>query len=47
MLLAGSNMSVADVAYAVGFTDPKYFGLVFRKEMGMSPSKYREDNQKN
>lgn len=31
---------VADVAYMVGFSDPKYFSKCFTKEVGISPSDY-------
>ncbi|MFL6600887.1 MAG: helix-turn-helix domain-containing protein [Steroidobacteraceae bacterium] len=40
-LLANPNMSVTDVAAAVGFEDPSYFTRVFRKQAGISPSEYR------
>lgn len=33
--------SVSEVAYKVGFTDPKYFSSNFKKEFGMTPSEYR------
>lgn len=36
------DLQVSDVAYMVGFTDPKYFSLIFKKEKGMSPTKYLE-----
>lgn len=42
MLLQRSDLQVSDVAYMVGFTDPKYFSLIFKKEKGMSPTKYME-----
>lgn len=42
LLLQNANLQVSDIAYMVGFTDPKYFGLIFKKEKGMSPSKYIE-----
>lgn len=41
-LLTNRNMSVTDVAAAVGFTDPSYFTRVFRKLEGASPSFYRD-----
>lgn len=41
-ILKSTGKSVAEVAYMVGFNDPKYFGIVFKKELGMSPSKYVE-----
>lgn len=40
-LLANPTMAVADVAGAVGFSDPSYFTRVFRKQEGVSPSEYR------
>lgn len=41
-LLRNKNMQVSEVAYAVGFTDPKYFSLIFKKVKGISPKKYVE-----
>ncbi len=38
-LLQEENMTVSEVAYAVGFTDPKYFSRVFSNEFGLPPSK--------
>lgn len=41
-LLGNREMSVTDVAAAVGFMDPSYFTRVFRKIAGSSPTQYRE-----
>lgn len=41
-LIAGSNYPFSQIAYMVGFSDPKYFGKCFKKETGMTPSEYRE-----
>ena len=41
-ILKSKRKSIAEVAYMVGFNDPKYFGVIFRKEIGMSPTKYIE-----
>lgn len=41
-LMARSGMTVAEVAYAVGFSDPKYFSKCFKKETGLTPSLFRE-----
>ena len=43
-LISRSTMNVSEVAFAVGFTDPKYFSRCFKKETGMSPREYREQN---
>ena len=36
------NRNVTEVAYAVGFNDPKYFTRCFTKKFGMSPSGYHD-----
>ena len=36
------TIRVSDLAYGVGFNDPKYFSLCFKKEFGMLPSEYCE-----
>lgn len=41
-LVAKSTDTFSQIAYSVGFTDPKYFGKCFKKETGMTPSEYRE-----
>lgn len=46
MLLRNPDLQVSEIAYMVGFTDPKYFGVVFKKEKGVSPTKYIENLQK-
>lgn len=38
----GTNIRVSELAYAVGFNDPKYFSACFKKEFGMLPSEYIE-----
>jgi AraC-like DNA-binding protein len=30
---------VSEVAYRVGFSDPKYFSTCFKKQFGISPTK--------
>lgn len=38
----GTNVRVSELAYAVGFNDPKYFSACFKKEFGLLPSEYME-----
>lgn len=33
-------LSIAEIAYEVGFKDPKYFSKAFKEEFGVLPSKY-------
>ena len=44
-LLRRNELSVANVATAVGFADPLYFSRVFREVKGISPSAYRSKHQ--
>ena len=39
-MLKDPAQNVADVAYAVGFNNPKYFSKYFKEEFGVLPSKY-------
>lgn len=41
-LLEAGRRSIAEIAYAVGFADPKYFSRVFKAEMNMTPTQYVE-----
>jgi AraC-like DNA-binding protein len=40
-----TSMSVAEVAYAVGFDDPAYFSRFFSTRAGMPPRQYRDAEQ--
>ena len=39
-LLKQNKLSIAEVAYMVGFDNPNYFSKVFRKVNNISPSEY-------
>lgn len=36
------RVRISEVAYAVGFNDPKYFSACFKKEFGLLPTEYLE-----
>jgi AraC-like DNA-binding protein len=40
-LLTGSDYTVSEIAYQLGFENPPYFSRLFRKETGMSPSEFK------
>ncbi|MDE6439212.1 MAG: helix-turn-helix transcriptional regulator, partial [Muribaculaceae bacterium] len=42
-LIARSKMNFSQIAFNVGFSDPKYFTKCFKKETGMTPSEYRQN----
>lgn len=42
----GEQINISEIAYKVGFNDPKYFTRCFTKHFGITPSKYSEDFKK-
>ena len=44
-LLDEGGLSIAEVAYRVGFSDPKYFSRCFKAEMNITPSQYIESRK--
>ena len=40
------DLRISDLAYKVGFKDPKYFSTCFKKEFGMQPTEFIEQVQK-
>lgn len=44
-LIRETRMNVKEVAYAVGYQDPNYFGKIFRKATGMPPTVYAAERQ--
>jgi len=41
-LIESGVLSLTDVAYKCGFSDPNYFGKCFKKQVGVSPSEYKK-----
>jgi AraC-like DNA-binding protein len=41
IMLKNETGNVSDIAYAVGFNDPKYFSTCFKAEFGVSPREYK------
>ncbi|MDR1683590.1 MAG: response regulator [Candidatus Symbiothrix sp.] len=44
LLLSTKKISIAEVAYAVGFSSQAYFSNTFKEHFGMPPSEYAETN---
>ncbi len=42
-LMVSGTYNVSEVAYAVGYNDPKYFSRLFRKHFGISPTDYLKE----
>ena len=43
-LLQEGHMAVNDIAYACGFSDPKYFSKCFKQATGQTPTQYKDAN---
>lgn len=42
LIMTVEGIRISDVAYSVGYKDPKYFATTFKKAIGMQPSEYLE-----
>ncbi len=45
MIQEKKKIRISDLAYAVGFNDPKYFSQCFRKKFGFLPKEYMLKNE--
>ncbi|UQZ35732.1 DNA-binding response regulator [Paenibacillus sp. PK3_47] len=45
-LIAGEQLSLKGICYEVGYKDPNYFSRVFKKSVGITPSEYRQQMEK-
>ena len=45
-LLCTGEFTVSEIAYKVGFNNPRYFSKYFQDEYGMTPSQYKKDHQR-
>lgn len=43
--LETTDLPISQVAYSVGFSDPKYFSKCFKHDMGLNPIDYRQKNR--
>lgn len=43
-LLRDQQLTIAEVAYKCGFSDPRYFSRIFKQAYGLTPSDYRRQN---
>lgn len=45
-MLANNIGNISEIAYSVGFSDPKYFSRCFKNEFGMTPKEWIEKNKR-
>ena len=41
-LLRSTDLKAYEIAYQVGYNDPHYFGVAFKKYIGVTPTEYKE-----
>jgi DNA-binding response OmpR family regulator len=44
-LIVTGDCNISEVAYAVGYNDPKYYSRIFRKYFGVSPSEFLKEHR--
>ena len=42
-LLTEGQMNISEISYALGFDNPTYFSRLFKKEVGLTPNKFRDN----
>ena len=42
-IIRNSQMSVQEICFIVGYHDPNYFSRIFKKYVGLTPSKYKKE----
>ena len=45
LLLTTSNLRTQEIADRIGFTDPHYFSVAFKRTVGKTPKEYREEGR--
>lgn len=45
-LLFGTNKTVSEIAYSMGFNYPNHFSRMFKKEVGITPNEFRLENKR-
>lgn len=45
-MLSEHELSISEIAYALGFTNPKYFTKCFKEEFGLTPTDFQQQMQK-
>jgi YesN/AraC family two-component response regulator len=42
-LLLGTDLSISDISVRIGYPNSNYFNQIFKKMVGMTPGKFRND----
>lgn len=44
-LLLGTDMTISEISYEVGFSYPRYFSTSFKNMKGMTPTRFKQENR--
>jgi two-component system response regulator YesN len=42
-LLEGDDVSIREICYSIGYSDPNYFSRIFKKIVGSTPTEYKDE----
>lgn len=42
--IVGTNLTMSEIAYELGFQYPQHFGRLFKRQVGVTPNDYRKQN---
>ena len=42
-LLEGEELSIKEICYSIGYSDPNYFSRIFKKIVGSTPTEYKDE----
>lgn len=42
--IVGTNLTMSEIAYELGFQYPQHFGRLFKRQVGITPNEYRKQN---
>lgn len=45
-LLEGDELSIKEICYNIGYSDPNYFSRIFKKIVGVTPTEYKDEQQR-
>ncbi|HWQ78140.1 MAG TPA: response regulator [Anaerovoracaceae bacterium] len=45
-MLEGDELSIKEICYNIGYSDPNYFSRIFKKIVGVTPTEYKDERQR-
>ena len=45
IMLEGDELSIKEICYSIGYSDPNYFSRIFKKIVGVTPTEYKDERR--